>query len=100
MISAVRKALEVRIYWKHESPENPKIKVEHLAPAKFLTIMSGETVFAQIDPIVGQNPDFDEQELKLRENLSWFLMAGTNGKFESMTRNVITGEMYHIRSGK
>ena len=24
-------------------------------------------------------------------------MAGTNGKFESMTRNVITGEMYHIK---
>ena len=100
LIIAVRKAPEVRIYWKHESPENSKIKVEHLAPAKSPTIMSGETVFAQIDPIVGQTPDFDEQELKLRENLSWSLMAGTNGKFESMVRNAITGEMYHIRSGK
>ena len=93
LINAIRKGMEVRIYWKHESPENPKIKVEHLAPAKFLTIMSNETVFAQIDPIIGQTPDFDQEELKLKENLSWPLIAGTNGKFESMTRNMITGEI-------
>ena len=91
--AAVRDGLPIRVAWKHQSVSNPKIKVEHIADAKFLTIMSDEVVFAQIDPIVGQTPNFDDQFIELKENLSWVLMAASNGKSDMMMRNVMTGEI-------
>ena len=91
--SAVRDGLPIRIGWQAQSSTNPKIKVEHVADAKFLTIMSDEVVFAQIDPIVGQTPDFDDQFIELKENVAWVMIAASNGKADTMMRNVMTGEV-------
>lgn len=93
LIEAIRNGQEVRISWLHESPVNPTRKVEHLANAKFMTIMSDKTVFAQIDPIVGQSPDFDEQIITLKENLEWSMIASSSGLNDHMTRNLISGEI-------
>ena len=93
LIAAVRNGQEIRIAWSSQRPDNPQIKVEHLADAKFLTIMSDEIVFAQIDPIIGQTPMFSEQWIQLKENLEWSFIAASNGKTDSMMRNVKTGEI-------
>ena len=93
LIGAVRNGESVRISWYHQSPSDSKRKVEHLADAKFITIMSDQTVLAQIDPIAGQVPDFDKQQITLKENLEWSLIASSNGKNDQMTRNVVTGEI-------
>ena len=93
LINTIRNGKDVRISWYYQSPSDKKIKVEHLANAKFITIMSDQTVLAQIDPIVGQIPDFDSQQIILKENLEWSLIASTNGKNDQMTRNMITGEI-------
>ena len=93
LIQAVRDGQDIRLAWWSQSSKDPKRKVEHLADAKFLTIMSDIVVFAQIDPIYGQTPDFEEQKITLKENLQWVMIAGTNGKFESMMTDIITGEI-------
>lgn len=101
LIEAVRAGLPVRVGWSGQSPTNPRIKVEHVADAKFLTIMSNETVFAQIDPIIGQTPDFDQQFIELKEGSSWVLIAASNGKSDAMMTNTKTGEVLgHNQTGR
>ncbi|MCE7991106.1 MAG: hypothetical protein HEP71_03965 [Roseivirga sp.] len=93
LMEAVREGLPVRIGWGSQRPGDPKRKVEHMADAKFLTIMSDETVFAQIDPIIGQTPKFDQQFIELKEGASWVLIAASNGKSDTMMTNTQTGEI-------
>jgi len=93
LIDAVRKGNRIRIYWYGARKNDKTKKVEHFAEAKFLTIMSDTLVFAQIDPIIGQTPKYDEQTISLKENIEWTLIAASNGKSESMTRNTTTGEI-------
>ena len=93
LISAVRSGNQIRVYWVFQRKSDPKRKVEHFADAKFLTVMSDQTVFAQIDPIIGQTPGFDEQTMIFKENLEWAFIAASNGKSNTMMRNVQTGEV-------
>ena len=90
---AIRLGEEVRIAWGFQHPQQKDIRVEHLADASFLTIQSDSIVHAQINPIYGQSPDFDQGIILLKENLEWVFIGGTNGKMDSMTRNTITGEI-------
>ncbi len=93
LVDAVRNGEELRIYWSSESKSDPSKKVEHFASAKFLTILSDRIVFAQIDPIIGQTPSFENQTLQLKENLEWSMIAGSNGKMDTMMRNVVSGKV-------
>ncbi len=90
---AVRTGKEIRIGWGFQHPSVKKISVEHVADAAFLTIQSDSIVHAQIRPIIGQSPNFDEGTIQLKENLEWVFIGGTNGKMDAMTRNTITGEI-------
>ncbi len=90
---AVRSGKEVRIAWGFQHPEKAEVRVEHLADATFLTIQSDSIVYAQIRPITGQIPDFNNFQLLLKENLEWIFIGGTSGAMDTMTRNVITGEI-------
>lgn len=56
-------------------------RVEHVAEADFLTILSNKEVFAQIKPIIGQQPIVkgDTMKLAFRTNNKWTKIAGTNG---------------------
>ncbi|MEM1406136.1 MAG: hypothetical protein AAGG59_05135 [Bacteroidota bacterium] len=90
---AVRSGKEIRIGWGFQHPDEKKISVEHVADASFLTIQSDSIVHAQIRPITGQTPNFNNGTIELKENLEWLFIGGTNGKMDRMTRNVITGEI-------
>ncbi|MEM6524444.1 MAG: hypothetical protein AAF693_11650 [Bacteroidota bacterium] len=91
--SVVRNGGEIRIAWGFQHQNIPKVRVEHIADASFLTIQSDSIVHAQIRPITGQVPNFDRGTITLKENLEWLFIGGTNGKMDRMTRNVITGEI-------
>ena len=91
LIQAVRDGKEIRMAWGGQSPNDPKRKVEHLANAAFLTIMSDSIVFGQIAPIYGQTPDFNEFSITLKENLQWVMIGGTNGKSDASMTNQKTG---------
>ncbi|WP_271781876.1 hypothetical protein [Aquimarina algiphila] len=93
LIKAVRNGEKIRVYWSSQRRSDKTKKVEHFTDAKFLTILSDTIVFAQIDPIIGQTPSYDTQTVKLKENLEWSLIAATNGKSDTMMRNVVTGEI-------
>ena len=58
---------------------------------------NGRFVTAQIDPIVGQRPDFNKELVLLKENLEWTLIASTTGKNDTMTRNIIDGTIVDHR---
>lgn len=98
LIADVRNGERIRIYWFFQHPTDKTIKVEHLTEAKFLTILSDAVVLAQIDPIIGQSPDFDAQRIDLKENLEWSFIASSNGKCDTMTRNSTTGEIMDHKS--
>ncbi|BFP40266.1 hypothetical protein FGF1_11110 [Flavobacteriaceae bacterium GF1] len=103
LVLAIQHGEPVRIYYNSKKPNDPDTYVEHTALVKFFTILNspeGRFVTAQIDPIVGQIPLFDQGHVLLKENLEWSLIASTNGKNDTMTRNVITGEIvgHQIRS--
>lgn len=96
LIYAIQNGETVRIYYNSKKDSDDDTYVEHTAMVKFFTIMNspkGQFVTAQIDPIVGQIPNFEEETMSLKENLEWSLIASTNGKNDTMTRNVITGEV-------
>lgn len=93
LIQAIRNGQSIRIAWFHQHPLDSSRKVEHLADAKFLTILSNQHVMAQIDPIIGQTPNFEDQEVIFKENLEWSLIASTTGKNDHMMRNVVSGEI-------
>ena len=81
LIEAVRLGYPVRIGWG-------STRVEHVAPADFLTIFDGE-VFGQIKPIIGQAPRIDSDTTKIRFRLQnhWTKISGTNGYATSFMTN-------------
>ena len=74
LIDAVRLGYPVRIGWGGN-------RIEHVAEAEFLTVFQGEEVFAQTKTIIGQQPQIDNDSLKLRFRMQnhWTKIAGTNG---------------------
>jgi hypothetical protein len=93
LIAAVRAGEAVRVGWQHQSPSDAKRKVEHVADAKFLTIMSDDSVFAQIDGIAGQTPDFANKHFTLKEGVAWVMIASTTGKNDHMFTEAATGKV-------
>ncbi len=93
LIEAIRNGERVRINWSSQRQNDKTKKVEHFTEAKFLTILSDTIVFAQIDPIIGQTPNYDSRMVTLNEKLEWVIIAATNGKSDSMMRNAVTGEI-------
>ncbi len=81
LIEAVRKGYEVRLGWGGRSSNDPSMSVEHVADAQFLTIKNGKDVYAQITPIISQNPNLASDTLGIvyRPNLLWASSKGTTG---------------------
>ena len=100
LISAIRSGETIRLYFRMGRPDRPETYVEHTASVKFTTIMNsptGQFVMGQIEPITGQIPNFKSEQVILKENLEWSLIASTTGENDTMTRNVITGEIVDHR---
>jgi hypothetical protein len=93
LISAIRNGEQIRIGWTIEDPTDKSLKVEHSADAKFITILSDSTVFAQIDPIIGQTPIVKDKTVTLKENIEWSFSASSLGNNDSMNINTKTGEI-------
>ena len=95
LILAIQQGEVVRIYYNSKKDQSTHY-VEHSTTVRFCTIMNspkGKFVAAQIDPITGQIPDFEEETVLLKENLEWSMIATTNGKNNTITRNTISGEI-------
>ncbi|MEO9869127.1 hypothetical protein [Ekhidna sp.] len=88
LIKAVESGEEIRIAWGSRSG-----RIKHLAEASFITVMKDSIVFAQIDPIIGQTPNFENGEIAFKENLEWSFIGGSNGKMTTIMRNVVTGDI-------
>ncbi len=91
-LDTLKKAVEsgevIRIGWGSRSG-----RIKHLAEATFITVMKDSIIFAQIDPIIGQTPNFENGEIAFKENLEWSFIGGSNGKMTTIMRNVITGDI-------
>src|SRR4029453_19146368 len=93
LLSAVRNGEPIRIGWTIEPLANKILKVEHFADAKFITILCDSTVFAQIDPIVGQTPSIKDKTVTLKGNIEWSFSASSLGNNDSMNVNTKTAEI-------
>lgn len=87
LIEAVRSGYSIRVGWGGRRQTDTAKSVEHVADAQFLTVANSNEVFAQIQPIIGQNPGLEKDTLDIvfRENLQWVLMVGTNGFSDRLT---------------
>ena len=81
LINAVRSGYPIRIGWGMRSRRDSTVTIEHVAEAKFLSIINGDEVFGQIDRIIGQRPEIKSDSIKIyfREKNQWVKMAGSNG---------------------
>lgn len=81
LIDAVRAGNSIRVGFGFRSRRDSTRTIEHVTDAKFLTILDGEHVFAQVPQIIGQRPtgQGDDAKIFFRENNKWTKMAGTNG---------------------
>ncbi|MTB51282.1 hypothetical protein [Lewinella sp. W8] len=91
--AAVKSGKEVRLRWKHTRSDKNAHSVEHFAEASFLTVLNDHHVLAQIEPIIGQTPNFREASITLKEQLQWSMLASTRGTHDTMMRNPATGEL-------
>lgn len=81
LINAVRSGLPIRIGWGGRLARDTTMTIEHLAEARFVTVLNNSDVFAQVAQIVGQQPSFEKGALKVRfrESNMWTKIVGTNG---------------------
>ncbi len=93
LIEAIRAGKPVRFGWKAFHDGNPEDKVEHVVEGRFTTIMSDKVVFVQSVEINAQAPNFETEELLLRENMTMVFIASSNGQSEYLFTNSITGEV-------
>ncbi|NRB48625.1 MAG: hypothetical protein HRU41_13190 [Saprospiraceae bacterium] len=91
LLEAVRNGYPIRMGWGIRRPSDTTKSVEHVADAIFMTIANGTEVFAQSVQIIGQAPDLNGPDLKMRfrEENQWVRMAGTNGYSTSLMTNFI-----------
>lgn len=81
LIDAARMGFPIRIGFGNRRLNDSTKSVEHIADATFLTITNSNELFAQIQPIIGQRPNFEGDSMKItfRENINWTILVGTNG---------------------
>lgn len=93
LIEAVRQGYPIRVGWGGKSAKDPNRSVEHIADCQFATIANQKEVFAQITPIVGQQPTLtgDSLSIVFREGAQWVAIFGTNGFSNRMMTNQIEG---------
>ncbi len=91
LIDAVRGGYRVRVGWGGKLRRDTTKTIEHLSEVAFLTILNGKEVFAQLPQVVGQQPVFIEDSLKVqfREDTNWTKIVGTNGYSTGRMINVL-----------
>ena len=57
LIQLVRQGYPIRIGFGGQRPNDHSKSIEHVADANFITITNQNEVFAQINPIISQQPD-------------------------------------------
>ena len=98
LLAAVRAGQPVRVGWgvTFKLPDSTTSGIEHVADAAFLAIHRGE-VFAQISPILGQQPSAKEPVITFRNRNDqlWYALIDTTGRL----RGYFTGRLYSTREG-
>lgn len=93
LITQIKSGQPIRIGWTVAHPTDRRIRAEHIADAKFITVLGDSTVFTQIDPIVGQIPSFKDRSMTFKENVEWVFSASTTGENDSMNSDVVTKQI-------
>jgi len=81
LLDAARNGTPIRVGWGGKLRRDSTKTLEHYGEGVFLTILNEEDLFVQLPQIVGQQPFFDPDSLKIRfrETNKWTRMVGTNG---------------------
>lgn len=100
LLKAVLKGYPVRIGWASRRADDTTKSVEHFTNAAFLTIANSKELFAQIEPIIGQNPilDGDSLAINFRERFRWVMMVGSNGFSDRLTLDALNDSIIGHRN--
>lgn len=87
LIYALRAGSPLRIGFGGHRQGDTLRSIEHLADAEFISIANSTEVFAQINTIIGQQPNLDQDSLSMefREEQKFSLIAGTNGAISTLS---------------
>ena len=90
LLRAVRNGQPIRIgsggTFKQDSTT---MSIEHIYEAQFLTILNDEDVYAQLLPIIGQNPFMEPDSTNITyRKTKWSIMVGSNGFSDRLTTTI------------
>ncbi len=89
LIDAVRSGKTVKIGFGGQLRSDTTLTLEHVFEAQFFTILNDNEVYAQMLPIIGQNPliEKDTTNIIFRET-HWNILVGTNGFSDRITMSL------------
>ena len=89
LIRAVRNGNPIKIGYGGKLRSDSTLTLEHVFEAHFFTILNDEEVYAQMQPIIGQDPliEKDTTHIIFRET-QWNILVGTNGFSDRLTMSL------------
>ncbi|MDT0608459.1 hypothetical protein [Croceitalea rosinachiae] len=86
LILAIRNGEKVRVGFGGRLRSDSTLTIEHTFEAQFLTILNNKEVYAQMTPILGQNPLIEKDTTNiLFRPTQWNIIVGTNGFSDRIT---------------
>ncbi|MEM9078052.1 MAG: hypothetical protein AAGC43_13490 [Bacteroidota bacterium] len=89
LMNAIRNGSPVKIGFGGQLRKDTTLTIEHIFEAHFFTILNDTDVYAQMLPIIGQNPliEKDTTNIVFRET-HWNILVGTNGFSDRLTMSL------------
>ncbi|MEM8847249.1 MAG: hypothetical protein AAGD17_09130 [Bacteroidota bacterium] len=89
LLNAVRNGNPVKIGFGGQLRRDTTLTIEHVFEAHFFTILNDSEVYAQMSPIIGQNPLIEKDTTNiLFRNTQWNIIVGTNGFSDRLTMSL------------
>ena len=89
LLNAVRNGNSVKIGFGGQLRRDTTLTIEHVFEAHFFTILNDSEVYAQMSPIIGQNPLIEKDTTNiLFRNTQWNIIVGTNGFSDRLTMSL------------
>ncbi|WP_350293534.1 hypothetical protein [uncultured Croceitalea sp.] len=86
LVNAVRNGSPVRVGFGGRLRSDSTLTIEHIFETQFITILNDNEVYAQMEPIIGQNPLIEKDTTNiLFRHTQWNIIVGTNGFSDRIT---------------
>nr|WP_298999719.1 hypothetical protein [uncultured Allomuricauda sp.] len=89
LLNAIRNGNLVKVGYGGQLRRDTTLTIEHVFEAQFFTILNDSEVYAQMAPIIGQNPLIEKDTTNVRfRDTQWNIIVGTNGFSDRLTMSL------------